>query len=103
MSGLKSDTDETDPTPALTQDECIGVFPEGTSHTEPHLIPLKDGTSWTALEYLVYLNGSPESGGPHKGKPAVIVPVGIAYCDKTKYRSRLAVTWVMERAEEEAC
>ncbi|WOO82322.1 Glycerol-3-phosphate O-acyltransferase 2 [Vanrija pseudolonga] len=78
---------------ALAQDECIGVFPEGTSHTEPHLIPLKDGTSWTALEYLVYLNGSPETGGPHKGKPAIIVPVGIAYCDKTKYRSRLAVTY----------
>ena len=75
----------------LALGESIGVFPEGTSHTEPHQIPLKDGTSWAALEYVKYLQGSEENGGPKKGKKAVIVPVGIAYCDKTHYRSRVVV------------
>ena len=74
--------------------ESIGVFPEGTSHTEPHIIPMKDGTSWAALEYLKYLRGSEESGAPKKGKKAVIVPVGIAYVEKAKYRSRVGVRCV---------
>ncbi len=78
---------------ALAQGECIGVFPEGTSHTEPHLIPLKDGTSWAALEYLRYLHGTEDNPGVKEGRPAAVVPVGIAYCDKSKYRSRLAVTY----------
>ena len=55
------------------------------------MIPLKDGVSWTALEYLVYLRGA-NGEPPKKGKPAIIIPVGIAYCDKAKYRSRVAVT-----------
>lgn len=76
---------------ALALGECIGVFPEGTSHTEPHIIPLKDGTSWAALEYVRYLQGTEENKGAKKGKKAVVVPVGIAYVDKTKYRSRVVV------------
>lgn len=79
---------------ALALGESIGVFPEGTSHTEPHMIPLKDGTSWVALEYLRYLQGTEENAGPKKGKKAVIVPVSIAYCDKSKYRSRVVVQYV---------
>ncbi|EIW71954.1 hypothetical protein TREMEDRAFT_36357 [Tremella mesenterica DSM 1558] len=75
----------------LALGECIGVFPEGTSHTEPHLIPLKDGTSWAALEYVRYLLGTEENGGPKPGKKAVIVPVGIAYSDKSHYRSKVVV------------
>jgi 1-acyl-sn-glycerol-3-phosphate acyltransferase len=71
--------------------ECIGVFPEGTSHTEPHMIPLKDGTSWAAMEYMRYLKGTPENGGPKKGRKAVVVPIAIAYADKAKYRSRVVV------------
>lgn len=79
---------------ALALGESIGVFPEGTSHTEPHMIPLKDGTSWVALEYLRYLQGTEESGGPKEGKKAVIVPVGLAYVDKSHYRSRVVVQYV---------
>ena len=59
------------------------------------MIPLKDGTSWSALEYLRYLGGTEESGGPKDGQKAVIVPVGIAYCDKRKYRSRVVVQYVI--------
>ncbi|WWC91816.1 uncharacterized protein L201_006763 [Kwoniella dendrophila CBS 6074] len=76
---------------ALALDESIGVFPEGTSHTEPHMIPLKDGTSWSALEYVRYLKGTEENAGPKKGKKAIVIPVGIAYVDKRKYRSRVVV------------
>lgn len=68
------------------------MFPEGTSHTEPHIIALKDGTSWAALEYLRYLEGTEENGGPKDGRPAVVVPMGLAYVDKSKYRSRVAVS-----------
>ncbi|KAK4688147.1 hypothetical protein P7C73_g1970, partial [Tremellales sp. Uapishka_1] len=75
----------------LALGESIGVFPEGTSHTEPRMIALKDGVSWTALEYLRYLQGTEENGGPKSGTKAVIVPVGIAYVNKNKYRSRVAV------------
>jgi glycerol-3-phosphate O-acyltransferase/dihydroxyacetone phosphate acyltransferase len=55
------------------------------------MIALKDGTAWTALEYLRYLLGTEENGGPKPGKKAVIIPVGIAYVDKAKYRSRIVV------------
>lgn len=71
--------------------ESIGVFPEGTSHTEPHMIPLKDGVSWAAMEYVRYLKGTPENAGKKKGKKAVVVPISIAYADKAKYRSRVVV------------
>lgn len=77
----------------MAKGECLGVFPEGTSHTEPHLIPLKDGVAWAAMEYLAYLRGTEENQGVKEGKPAVVVPVGIAYCEKNKYRSRTAVTY----------
>ena len=76
---------------AMTLGESVGVFPEGTSHTEPHMIPIKDGMSWAALEYVRYLAGTEENGGPKKGKKCVVVPVALAYVDKSKYRSRVAV------------
>lgn len=53
------------------------------------MIPLKDGTSWAALEYIRYLHGTPENGGPKKGRRAVVVPVALCYTDKTHFRSRL--------------
>ena len=77
---------------AMARGECIAVFPEGTSHTSPQLLPFKDGISWLALEYLKYLYGESD-GKPKAGaKKAVIVPVGLSYLDKSKYRSRIVVT-----------
>jgi hypothetical protein len=55
------------------------------------MIALKDGTAWSALEYLRYLAGTEENAGPKSGQKAVVIPVGIAYCDKRKYRSRVVV------------
>ncbi len=92
----------------LALGESIGVFPEGTSHTEPHMIALKDGVSWTALEYILYLLGSSEDNASSSqkeqrrpGKKAVVVPVGVAYVDKTKYRSRTVVQSVKTMTEDQ--
>ena len=87
------------PTSALARHESIGVFPEGTSHTEPHIIPIKDGTAWAALEYVRYLAGTEENAGPKEGKRAVVLPVGIAYVDKAKYRSRAIIQYIHSMAE----
>jgi glycerol-3-phosphate O-acyltransferase/dihydroxyacetone phosphate acyltransferase len=77
---------------AMERGESIAVFPEGTSHTSPQLLPFKDGVSWLALEYLRYLNGQADGVVKEKGRKAVIVPVGLSYLDKSKYRSKIVVT-----------
>ncbi|CED83161.1 Phospholipid/glycerol acyltransferase [Phaffia rhodozyma] len=80
---------------ALVRDEVIGVFPEGTSHTHSRLMPVKDGVGWTALEYVKYLEdqraSSTSDGEKNSVRPAIVIPVGITYSDKTKYRSRVAI------------
>lgn len=59
------------------------------------MMPIKDGVAWTALEYLAYLeehHGGADVAGKAAGKkPAVVVPVGLTYSSKTKYRSRVAI------------
>lgn len=82
-------TDCPSPT-AMAQGESIGVFPEGTSHTSPHMLPFKDGVAWAALEYVKYLSGAAD-GVKRSGKKATIIPVGITYLDKAKYRSSIVV------------
>ena len=37
---------------ALSRGEAVAVFPEGTSYTEPRIMQVKDGASWSALEYM---------------------------------------------------
>ncbi|KAG0164686.1 hypothetical protein DFQ28_008366 [Apophysomyces sp. BC1034] len=68
--------------------EAVAVFPEGTSHTLPRLGLFKDGTSFAALEYakLVADDPSPNSQGLLP-KSASVLPVGIVYPEKSKYRS----------------
>jgi hypothetical protein len=58
------------------------------------MIPPKDGTSWAALEYLRYLEGTPENGGKKNGRKAVVVPVALCYTEKSKFRSRVVVQYV---------
>ncbi|BGP27530.1 hypothetical protein JCM10295v2_006502 [Rhodotorula toruloides] len=79
---------------ALKAGEAIAVFPEGGSYTVHKLPALKDGASWCALEYAknlrdprtrrVLSDGSTAKSDP---KDVVISIAGIAYSDKTKYRS----------------
>ncbi|KAI9253587.1 hypothetical protein BY458DRAFT_521624 [Sporodiniella umbellata] len=67
--------------------EAVAVFPEGTSHTLPRLGTFKDGTSFAALEYAKLVH---ESG---QGQFAPILPVGIVYPEKSKYRSIVIVKY----------
>lgn len=50
---------------------------------------VKDGVSWTALEYLKWLE-TPE-GQKCKERDVVIVPCSIVYTDKSRYRSSVVV------------
>jgi hypothetical protein len=68
-------------------DRVIGVFPEGTSYTEPRIIQAKEGAALVALEYCRWMRESAESDG----RPIKIIPVGISYTDKTQYLSRVSV------------
>lgn len=76
----------------LREGEVVAVFPEGTSHTLPHLGEFKDGISWAALEYAKSIRDdpTPNSDGSTP-KPAVVVPVAIVYTDKASYRSNIIV------------
>ena len=71
---------------ALEQGEVIGVFPEGTSYTEPGIAQVKDGASRAALEYMRWLG---ERGKDKQGEKLQIIPVGIVYTDKSQYQSRV--------------
>jgi glycerol-3-phosphate O-acyltransferase / dihydroxyacetone phosphate acyltransferase len=68
-------------------DRVVGVFPEGTSYTEPYIVQVKEGAAWVALEYSRWTRES----GDRDGQPIKIIPVGIAYTDKTQYLSRVSV------------
>ncbi|CAG8605419.1 12815_t:CDS:2, partial [Ambispora leptoticha] len=78
----------------LEKGGLVAVFPEGTSATLPHLLPIKDGASWAALEFAHKLSQEgklkEESGG---AETAVIIPVGITYTDKSRFRSDVIVRY----------
>jgi len=68
----------------------IGVFPEGTSYTEPSIAQIKEGAGWAAVEYIRWR--MEKNGSKCQDKPTrlVIVPVGIVYTDKSHYLSRVS-------------
>ena len=53
---------------------------------------VKDGVSWTALEYFKWLQG-PEGQKVSQQKELVIVPASIVYTDKSRYRSSVVVKY----------
>ena len=59
----------------------IALFPEGTSHNEPSLQPLKTGAARIALE-------AEERFGPLEVR---LLPVGLLFDDKGTFRSRVVV------------
>jgi 1-acyl-sn-glycerol-3-phosphate acyltransferase len=73
---------------ALAQGDAVGIFPEGTSHSEPSLVPLKTGAARIAL------GAARLTGGAFP-----IVPVGLSFREKETFRSEAvavtgdAVTW----------
>lgn len=70
---------------ALAEGGVICLFPEGRSHDEPALTPLKTGAARIALEAE---SGAQPGGGP----PGVrILPVGLVFDAKERFRSRALV------------
>jgi glycerol-3-phosphate O-acyltransferase / dihydroxyacetone phosphate acyltransferase len=65
----------------LARGGTIAVFPEGASHNQPHGLPLKTGAARIALE-------AEQAHGPLGIR---IVPVGITYEDKDRFRSRVLI------------
>jgi 1-acyl-sn-glycerol-3-phosphate acyltransferase len=66
---------------ALADGGAVAIFPEGTSHSEPGLVPLKTGVSRIVL-------GAERELGPLGVR---IVPVGLVFDDKGRFRSRALV------------
>ncbi len=60
---------------------AIGILPEGTSHNEPALVPIRSGASRIVLE-------AEERFG---GLGTRIVPVGFTFEDRTRFRSSVLV------------
>lgn len=66
-------------TQALVQGRAITLFPEGKSHSGPMLAELKTGAARIALR------------AAGRGAPPVIVPVGLTYEEKHRFRSRVLI------------
>ena len=66
----------------LAGGKVLALFPEGTSHSDPKLKPLKTGAARIAL-----CASATGSGGTTEGEAVRIVPVGIDYRHKTTFRS----------------
>ncbi len=62
----------------LASEGAIAIFPEGVSHSDPKLRPLKTGTARIALGAAALLGGS---------APLRIVPAGLYYRAKQTFRS----------------
>jgi len=73
---------------ALSNGDCVALFPEGTSYTLPRIVQVKDGASWAVLEYMKWVQ---EGKAPKGAKAVLVVPVGITYTNKSKYRSSVVI------------
>lgn len=62
---------------ALASGSAVGLFPEGTSHSEPSLVPLKTGAARIALGAADVVGG-----------PFPLVPVGLVFRRKERFRSQ---------------
>ena len=60
---------------------AFGIFPEGVSYTESELQPLKTGAARIALSAAA------------RGIPVTIVPVGLSYRRKQRFRGRVLVQY----------
>jgi 1-acyl-sn-glycerol-3-phosphate acyltransferase len=62
-------------------------FYAGTSYTAPNHLPFKDGISWASFEYLSQLADKQQE------KQVKIIPVGITYSTKNRWRSEVVVEY----------
>jgi len=66
----------------LKQGNAIALFPEGTSHSDPHLRPLRTGAARLALSTQALSN-----------EAVYVVPAAIAYEEKHTFRSRAVLNF----------
>lgn len=69
---------------ALQRGQAIALFPEGTTHSDPGLKPLKSGAARIAI--------SANSSGDHRGEIR-IVPAGLYYSAKRTFRSEASLVY----------
>jgi 1-acyl-sn-glycerol-3-phosphate acyltransferase len=65
----------------LAEGHAIGIFPEGVSHDDAHLQRLKTGAARLALQ----------TSREHPGLGLKIIPVGLTYMHRKRFRSRVLV------------
>jgi 1-acyl-sn-glycerol-3-phosphate acyltransferase len=69
----------------LARERAIAIFPEGTTHSDPRLRPLKTGAARLALGAAEVAR---RAGGTSREAPALhIVPAGLFYSEKGSFRS----------------
>ncbi|EIW75552.1 acyltransferase [Coniophora puteana RWD-64-598 SS2] len=78
-----------DTSAALAAGSVVGVFPEGTSYSEPRIVQVKDGAAWAAVEYAKAVR----RGEVREGRELVVVPAAVVYTDKSQYQSRVCVRY----------
>ena len=65
----------------LAGGSAVGIFPEGLSHDEAHLSRLKTGAARLAFG----------AAARHPGAPLCVVPVGLTYVRRRRFRSRALI------------
>jgi len=84
---------------ALAEGAELALYPEGTSHSDPQLKPLKSGAARLALSAAQEAQDGSEDGAAGRagetagaGRPFPrLIPVGLSYRDKATFRSAVHV------------
>jgi glycerol-3-phosphate O-acyltransferase / dihydroxyacetone phosphate acyltransferase len=72
----------------LRRGGTIAICPEGASHSEPYLLPLKSGAARIALGAASEIGKGEGGGAKGGGGPSVyVVPAGLYYTAKASFRS----------------
>lgn len=74
----------------LIEGGCVLIFPEGVSHDDPFLHPLKTGVARMAMEAVSGMNSIRPTAQASNDK-VVIQPVVIDYSEKNEFRSDLYI------------
>ena len=75
----------------LASGDCVAIFPEGISHTDSRLATLKTGTARMALH-----------AAAHRDSDVAIVPFGLTYLDRHRFRSQVLLHFATPMPMDEA-